>query len=214
MMRNSLMVNAIRMEFDMDTSGSGIWWIWWALVMDTGAGLGLPVGWPGLDGKSGGSRRAANHPSPSWDDEGTLWGMEVGDCYRVKKIIIFYNMKCKDVLDKKLRVVGENEITWHESRWNVGLLSDNDRCLVRSLWFGGSADLLLDLVILIHDRLSIREGWLVIMMSAASGMAWRHDSSMVGESGIWNSMTWESIALMELGWHRTEMEATVVNAIG
>ena len=179
------------------------------------AGLGLPVRWPGLDGKSGGSRRAANHPSPSWDDEGTLWEWRWrGDCYRVKKIIIFYNMKYKDVLDKKLRVVGENEITWHESRWNVGLLSDNDRCLVRSLWFGGSADLLLDLVILIHDRLSIREGWLVIMMSAASGMAWRHDSSMVGESGIWNSMTWESIALMELGWHRTEMEATVVNAIG
>ena len=28
-----------------------------------------------------------------------------------EKIIIFYNMKCKDVLDKKLRVVGENEIT-------------------------------------------------------------------------------------------------------
>jgi hypothetical protein len=37
-------------------------------------------------------------------------GMEVGDCYRVKKIIIFYNMKYKDVLDKKLRVAGENEI--------------------------------------------------------------------------------------------------------
>ena len=38
-------------------------------------------------------------------------GMEVGDCYRAKKkIIIFQNMKCKDVLDKKLRVAGENEI--------------------------------------------------------------------------------------------------------
>jgi hypothetical protein len=28
-----------------------------------------------------------------------------------EKIIIFYNMKYKDVLDKKLRVAGENEIT-------------------------------------------------------------------------------------------------------
>ncbi len=35
-----------------------------------------------------------------------------GECYRGnEKIIIFYNMKCKDVLDEKLRVVDENEIT-------------------------------------------------------------------------------------------------------
>ena len=91
-----------------------------------GMAVGLTAGWPGLDGKSGGSRRlAANHPSPSWDGEGTLWEWRrSGDCYRVikKKIIIFYNMKCKDILDKKLRVVGENEIAWHESRWNIRLL--------------------------------------------------------------------------------------------
>ena len=35
------------------------------------------------------------------------WRLLSGD---KKKIIIFYNMKCKDILDKKLRVVGENEI--------------------------------------------------------------------------------------------------------
>ena len=29
----------------------------------------------------------------------------------IKIKIIFYNMKCKDVLDKKLPVGGENEIT-------------------------------------------------------------------------------------------------------
>ena len=33
---------------------------------------------------------AANHPSPSGDREGTLWEYgEGGECYRVKKIIIF-----------------------------------------------------------------------------------------------------------------------------
>lgn len=138
MMRNSLMVNAIRREFEMDTSGSGIWWGWWMLAADTGMALGCQwddLVWTGSLAVRVGQRTI---PSPSWDGEGTLWGMEVGDCYRVKKIIIFYNMKYKDVLDKKLRVAGENEIAWHESRWNVGLLSDSDRSMVRSLWFGGS----------------------------------------------------------------------------
>ena len=32
---------------------SGIWWSWWILA--AGTGNGLPAGWPGLDGKSGGS---------------------------------------------------------------------------------------------------------------------------------------------------------------
>jgi hypothetical protein len=40
-------------------------------------------------------------------------------------------MKCKDVLDKKLRVAGENEIACHESRWIVRLLSDSNCCLVK-----------------------------------------------------------------------------------
>ena len=126
-----------------------------------------------------------------------------GDNKKKINFIFFYNMKCKDVLDKKLRVAGENEIAWHESRWNVGLLSDSDRGLAAA-WCEvyGSEDLWDALVgsrDLDHDRLSIREGWLVIMMSAASGMAWRHDSRMVGESGIWNSMTWESLASIWTG---------------
>ena len=40
MMRNFPIGNAIRMEFDMDTSGSGIWWGWWMLAADTGMALG------------------------------------------------------------------------------------------------------------------------------------------------------------------------------
>lgn len=133
-------------ECDQDGIWYGHYWIWDLVkLVNAGGGywdgIGLPVGWPGMDGKSGGSRRlAANHPSPSWDGEGTLWKWRRGEWLLSgdkKKIIIFYNMKCKDVLDKKLRVVGENEIAWHESRCNIGLLSDSDRCLLRSLWFGG-----------------------------------------------------------------------------
>lgn len=145
MMRNFPIGNAIRMEFDMGTSGSGIWWSWWMLAADTGMVFGCQwadhvwTGSPGLP-VSPSVRVSGCEPSKSkWRWRWYLMWMEVGDCYRVKKkIIIFYNMKYKDVLDKKLRVAGENEITWHESRWNVGLLSDSDRCLVRSLWFGGS----------------------------------------------------------------------------
>ena len=147
--------------------------------------IGLPVGWPGLDGKSGGSRRlAANHPSPSWDGEGTLWEWRrSGDCYRViKKIIIFYNMKCKDILDKKLRVVGENEIAWHESRWNVGLLSDSDRSMVRSLWFICEM-LLLDRAILImidcqYEKVDWSSWWVL-------PVGWHEDMIHVGW-WVWN----------------------------
>lgn len=42
-------------------------------------------------------------------------GMEVKEVIAIGiikiKIIFFYNMQCEDVLDKKLRVVVENEIT-------------------------------------------------------------------------------------------------------
>lgn len=123
-------------------------WIW-HLVKLVNAGNGLS-GWDGsgcqwddqtrrLDGSLA-VRSSGVEPSQSqWKWRRNLMGMEAEIAIGwKKKIIIFYNMKCKDVLDKKLRVAGENEITWHESRWIVGLLSDSDRSMVRSLWFGGS----------------------------------------------------------------------------
>lgn len=120
-----------------------------------------------------------------------------------KNYFFFYNMKCKDVLDKETSRRGWkwNHMTWIEmdcywiaiaAWWEVYGSEDLWDALI------GSRDL-------DHDRLSIREGWLVIVVIAASGMTWRHDSRTT--IWIWNSMTWESIALMELVWHQTEMEA-------
>lgn len=61
-------------------------------------------------------------------------------------------MECEDVLDKKLRSLTEMKSHDMNRDGLFRLLSDSDRYLVRSLWFGGSADLLLDLVISTHDR--------------------------------------------------------------
>lgn len=48
---------------------------------------------------------AANHPSPSGCGRAEVIAIGI-----IKIKIIFYNMKCKDVLDMKLPVAGENEI--------------------------------------------------------------------------------------------------------
>ena len=133
-------------------------------------------------------------------------------------------MKCKDVLDKKLPAAGENEITWHESRWIVRLLSDSNRCLVRKIiifynmkcpvmgrfWFGGSVKrsyqiLWSDLMIF---RLTAREGWLVIMVNAGSRMTFMK-TWFVAASWGWNLKSHDmgiASRRWELGRHRTEMD--------
>ena len=117
------MGNAIGREFDMGTSGSAIWWSWWRLRRILGwhwAASGMI--WSGRE-----VWRFASGSEPS-QSQLRWWRNLMGNgggwlLSGEKKIIIFYNMKCKDVLDKKLRVADENEIAWHESRWIVRLLS-------------------------------------------------------------------------------------------
>jgi hypothetical protein len=114
-------------------------WIWHLVkLVNAGSGvldwddIGMPVGcqWDDQTRRRDGSqtvRSSGGEPSQSqwrWWRNLMIWRSS-GDCYRgiIKIKIIFYNMKCKDVLDKKLPVAGENEIAWHELRWDVRLLS-------------------------------------------------------------------------------------------
>ena len=74
------------------------------------AGMGVGCQWDDLTRRLDGSlavRSSGIEPSQSqW-----RWRAEVNAIGGIIKIkIIFYNMKCKDVLDKKLPVAGENEI--------------------------------------------------------------------------------------------------------
>ena len=75
-------------------------------------GNGLPAGWPGLDGKSGGSGQRLRTITAQVEMEmEPFCDKEANDIGDNKIKIIFYNMKCKDVLDKKFPVGGKNEIT-------------------------------------------------------------------------------------------------------
>ena len=100
----------------------GYEWIW-HLVKLVNAGSGLS-GWDGsgcqwddqtrrLDGSLS-VRSSGGEPSQSqWRWRRNLMGMEVKEVNAIgiiKNKNYFFNMKCKDVLDKKLPVAGENEI--------------------------------------------------------------------------------------------------------
>ena len=76
--------------------------------------------------------------------------------------------------------------------------------------FFGSRDL-------VQDRLPIQKDRLVIMVSAVSRMAWRHEDMIRGWPcmiGIWNSMTWESLVSLGTGMASDGNGGEEVNAIG
>lgn len=185
----------------MGTSGSATCRNWWMLA--AAADLGLTVGdRDGWEARRFGVGCEPSQPMLRW--RRYLVGMEAkGWLLSVdKKIkIIFYNMECEDVLDKKLRVTDRNEIKWHESKWIIRLLSDSNHYLVRSL---GSEDALLVLVIFFRiarswqDRLPIQKDRLVIMMSAVSRITWRHDSWMTRHD--WN-LKFHDMGIGRVDWN-------------
>jgi hypothetical protein len=159
-------------------------------------------------------------------------------------------MKCKDVLDKKLPVAGENEITWHELKlkWNVRLLSIAIAAWWKNNYFFiimkcedvemvlpvtgsfGSEDLVgcfvgsrdLELVPAIRDELDRSRTfmydkgdwslWWVLSVGWHEDMIreWPDES---GNLGIWNSMTWESVASLGTGMASDGNGGEELNAI-
>lgn len=133
------------------------------------------------------------------------------DCYRIavaawwEKIIIFYNMKYKD----------------------VGVTSP----VTGRFWFGGFCGMLYQIARSWngswYTRRMIGQGtgqghsWMTRVIGhhgecwQQDGMkTWLHDTRIAVEVGIWNSMTWESLASLGTGMASDGNGGEEVNAIG
>lgn len=144
---------------------------------------------------------AANHRSPIWDGEGTLWE------WRWRRWLLSGKVKNKNyffiICNAKMYLM-RNFASWTKMKSHDmngdGML---DCC---STWFEGSAGSFFGSRDLVHGRLPIQKDRLVIMMSAIrqDGMIpWYADDQAWLESEIpWHG---KRSRRYELGWHWVEV---------